>query len=152
MATQWNAGTSAGQVLTAAKLNTIGAAWETYTPAPYQGGFISSFVTNYSKYALFQKTCIVQQKITFTGSTGAVAGNPILLNLPFAALTILSTTGSYYYLDSGTANYVGAVVGNVISTNYVGLMLSGQALIGQTPNIIVQNNDSVQFTISYEIA
>lgn len=33
MATQWTAGTVSGQVLTAATLNTIGAAWETYTPA-----------------------------------------------------------------------------------------------------------------------
>ena len=33
MATQWTAGTTSGQVLTAATLNTIGAAWETYTPA-----------------------------------------------------------------------------------------------------------------------
>ena len=34
MATQWTAGTTAGQILTAATLNTIGAAWETWTPAP----------------------------------------------------------------------------------------------------------------------
>lgn len=32
MATQWTAGTTSGQVLTAATLNTIGAAWETWTP------------------------------------------------------------------------------------------------------------------------
>jgi hypothetical protein len=32
MATQWTAGLSAGQGLTAATLNTIGAAWESYTP------------------------------------------------------------------------------------------------------------------------
>ena len=33
MATQWTAGTTAGQVLTAATLNTIGAATQSYTPA-----------------------------------------------------------------------------------------------------------------------
>jgi len=33
MATQWTAGTTSGQVLTAATLNTIGAVWETWTPA-----------------------------------------------------------------------------------------------------------------------
>jgi len=33
MATQYTAGLTAGQVLTAATMNQIGAAWETWTPA-----------------------------------------------------------------------------------------------------------------------
>ncbi|ANH49593.1 hypothetical protein uvFWCGRAMDFOSS50C341_011 [Freshwater phage uvFW-CGR-AMDFOS-S50-C341] len=151
MATQWTAGTTSGQVLTAATLNTIGAAWVTYTPAPIQGGFLTQFTTNYSKYALFQKTCIVQQKITMTGSGGAVAGQNIYVNLPFAAASLTSLTGSYYYLDSGTANYGGPAIG-ALSTNYLYCIMPNLGVVGANPSIIAAVNDVIQFTCSFEVA
>ena len=45
MATQWTAGTVSGQVLTAATLNTIGAAWVDYTPTLTQGVTVTKTIT-----------------------------------------------------------------------------------------------------------
>jgi len=123
----------------------------TYTPAPIQSGFLTQFTTNYSKYALFQKTCIVQQKITITGSGGAVAGNNILVNLPFSVASFPNATGSFYYLDSGLANYGGPFI-SANTANYGYMILPNAGVVGANPNIIVQVNDTIQFTISYEVA
>jgi len=152
MATQWTAGTTSGQVLTAATLNTIGAAWVTYTPSPIQGGVLTQFTTNYSKYALFQKTCIVQMKFTMTGAGGAIPGQALWINLPFAVASTNNNTGSFYYLDSGTANYVGAAVSVPAQPNYVQLFVSGAGTLGSNPAVTVAVNDTAQFTFSYEVA
>lgn len=153
MAAQWTAGNTSGSVLTAAKLNTIGAAWENYTPAPIQGNFATGFTTNYSRYALFQKTCMVQMKITFTSSAGALAGNNILINLPFNAASITNVTGSFYYLDSGTANYTGSFVGqSAVPSNYGYFLISGAGVLGATPAVTIAANDTLQFHCTYEVA
>jgi hypothetical protein len=152
MAAQWTAGNTSGSVLTAAKLNTIGAAWETYTPQPIQGGFATNFTTNYSRYALFQKTCLVQMKLTFTGSAGAIAGQNILINLPFNPVLNTAITGSYYYLDSGTANYGGALVGTNVGTAYCFMIASSLGVLGANPNFQIAVNDTLQFSCAYEVA
>jgi hypothetical protein len=139
-------------VLTAAKLNTIGAAWETYTPVPFQGGLATGFTTNYSRYALFQKTCLVQMKLTFTSSAGAIAGNNILINLPFNPVLNTAITGSYYYLDSGTANYGGPLVGTAVGTAYCYMILPNAGVLGANPNFAVAVNDTLQFSCAYEVA
>jgi len=150
MATQWTAGTTSGQVLTAAKLNTIGAAWETYTPTPVQNNFVTSFTTNYSKYAQIGKTIFVNQKITFTGSTGATGGQPIISNLPFTAAAGAGLTGSFYYFRAGVANYGGPVTGYPLNSSWLQFILPNDSLIGQSPNFIVANTHILQFSVTYE--
>ena len=139
-------------MLTAATLNTIGAAWVTYTPAPIQGNFLTGFTTNYSKYALFQKTCIVTQKITFTSSAGAVAAYPIVTNLPFAAAAGLSGTGSYHYFDSGVQNYVGTAKGTAFNSSYVEFIVNAAGQLGINPAFLAAVNDTLQISYSYEVA
>ena len=86
-----------------------------------------------------------------TGSGGAALGNNIYVNLPFAAATLTSLTGSYYYLDSGTANYGGPAVG-ALSTNYLYFILPNAGVVGANPSIIAAVNDTIQFTCSFEVA
>jgi hypothetical protein len=74
MATQYTAGLSAGQVLTAATMNTIGATWETYTPTvTAQTGTITSFTARNGRYTRINKLVIVQYDIQILNNgTGAV--------------------------------------------------------------------------------
>ena len=71
MATQWTAGTTSGQVLTAATLNTIGAAWVDYTPTLTQGVTVTKTVVQ-ARYCQFQKT-IIGQALLNTTSAGTAA-------------------------------------------------------------------------------
>lgn len=150
MATQWTAGLTSGGTLSANTLNTIGAAWETYTPSPIQGGYLTGFVTNYSKYARFQKTCIVTQKITFTSAAGAIGGQAILANLPFPAAGGTAVTGSFYYFQAGIANYVGACTGYPGLTSYVQLVVSQLGAVGVSPGFVPANTHFMQISLSYE--
>lgn len=82
MATQWTAGLSDNTVLPASTLNTIGAAWETWTPT-----WTNLTVGNGTQafyYARLQKIVFVQGVLTF-GTTTSVTGTPIKVNLPITA-------------------------------------------------------------------
>lgn len=86
MATQYTAGLTTGQVLTAAIMNQIGAAWETWTPAfaPETGAWTTS-VTASPRYGRIQKivVCVAELVITNFGTgNGAVR-----FTLPVAAKT-----------------------------------------------------------------
>ena len=59
MATQWTAGTTSGQVLTAATLNTIGAVWETWTNGTSLAIDVSSFATTANVTYLDSTTQVV---------------------------------------------------------------------------------------------
>ena len=82
MATQWTAGTTSGQVLTAATLNTIGAAWVDYTPTLTQGVTVAKTI-NSARYCQFQKTVIVTLKMTVTGA--GTPGQFVTVGLPLSA-------------------------------------------------------------------
>ena len=84
MATQWTAGTTSGQVLTAATLNTIGAAWETWTPT--LSGWTQGNGTYYAKYARVNK--IVHFELQFVvGSTSNTAALGPIFNLPITPIS-----------------------------------------------------------------
>lgn len=124
----------------------------TYSPAPIQGNYLTQFTVNYAKYALFQKTCIVNAKVTFTGSGGAVGGQAILMTLPFNSAAQTAITGSFYYFDSGSANYVGTTTGSPLTNNWALNIVSGLGAIGATPAVTVAVNDTFQITVCYEVA
>lgn len=106
MATQYTAGLSAGQVLTAATMNQIGAAWETWTPA------LTASTTNPTlgtgsvqagRYGRIQKTVYGQAVIAF-GTAGAAAGTGFyFVSLPITAQNAVATIGSGWILDSSTS-------------------------------------------------
>ena len=151
MATQWTAGTTSGQVLTAATLNTIGAAWESYTPTVKGGATTLTGTVLYAKWARIQKTVFVQ--VAFQ-STGAGAANGIISISYPSGLTPANldvrTIGTFHILDSGTAWYIGSAS----STNPCqGLAYGGGNYMGSaTPAMTVASNDVISMAICYEVA
>lgn len=118
MATQYTAGLTAGQVLTAATMNQIGAAWETYTPTwtantanPVLGnGTIVGYYTRIQKLVVFQVRLI-------TGSTTTYGTGVYFFSLPVTASaasgTINTPLGSAWAYDvSLTTGYTGVVIAN----------------------------------------
>jgi hypothetical protein len=75
MATQYTAGLTTGQVLTAATMNEIGAAWETWTPT-YSAtvGAFTTITTNLARYARIQKIVVARIDATIT-AIGTAGGN-----------------------------------------------------------------------------
>jgi len=151
MATQYTAGFSIGQVLTAANMNSIGAAWETFTPTSSQGLAFGKTV-NYAKYCQIQKTVFVQVQIT---ATGAGLGGTVSIGLP--ALVPVSQVnvrieGSILMYDASAGLYyqgVAAVSGNVV----VGWAQGSNNNMGaNSPAFTIANNDVISYSISYEVA
>jgi len=82
MATQWTAGTTSGQVLTAATLNTIGAAWETFTPTLLAWTLGNGTMTG--RYCQIQK--MINFEILFTrGSTSVTTALGPQFSFPITA-------------------------------------------------------------------
>lgn len=153
MATQYTAGLSVGQVLTAATMNSIGAAWESYTPTIKGGATTVTATINYAKYAQIQKTVFVNVDVTVT-SAGAANGS-ITVSLP-ATLTPLSqndtrVVGSFVVKDVGTAYYAGVAIANggvIQGIAYNSVDYMGAA----TPAMTLANTDQIGISIIYEVA
>jgi len=150
MATQWTAGTVSGQILTAATMNTIGAAWETYTPTLTQGGLGLTKTINYARYCQFQKTIIVQIHVTLTGAS--IAGS-ISLSLPTLNPAIqFRNMGTMLIYDASAGlfyNGAGFISSNVITAYGQG----GNNFMGtSTPTVTLAVNDQVSCSVMYEIA
>lgn len=103
MATQWTAGTTSGQVLTAATLNTIGAVWETWTPAltgSTTNPNLGSTGTITGRYGRINKTYYGIGSFSF-GGAGISAGTGFyFVSLPATAQAAGPVTGSWYAYDS----------------------------------------------------
>lgn len=152
MATQYTAGLSAGQVLTAATMNQLGAAWESYTPTVKGGATTLTGTILYAKWARIQKTVWVQVQFQ---STGAGAANGIISVSYPSGLTPVQvsgdkTIGTFQILDSGTAWYFGSAA----ATNPCqGLAYGGGNYMGAaTPAMTIANNDVISIAVCYEVA
>ena len=151
MATQYTAGLTVGQVLTAAIINQIGAAWESYTPTLTQSATVTKTVT-YAKYLQIQKLCIVNVRLDVTGA--GTGGNAVVVGLP---LTSAAGNGLQYgsatIYDASTAtNYAGRCYqASTTTINFTGDW-SANGLFGTTPNIALAASDQIHFSIAYEVA
>lgn len=147
MATQYTAGLTAGQVLTAATMNQIGAAWETWTPQFWQGANVTSTV-EYSKYTRINKLVIVSAAIAITAA--GTAGQQIQIrNLPVTSTAARSMGGSWVYLDSGVAWYAGSVYGETTTSAGFYAQNTGNWFGAGTT---AANGDLLRFQIIYEAA
>ena len=105
MATQWTAGTTSGQVLTAATLNTIGAAWETWTPvltASVANPNLGATGTSLGRYARVNKIVFGQATFTFNGAGLAAGTGFYFCSLPITAQGAGLTVGSVIAIDVST--------------------------------------------------
>jgi len=162
MATQWTAGTTSGQVLTAATLNTIGAVAETYTPA------LTAVTTNPTlgtgsyadgRYQLLQKRAFVEGAIFF-GSSGAAAGTGnYRISVP-SAVSIKSNNaqigyGLFYDASAGYVFY--PMQAFYISATTFQLVVSSPAytassVLSATVPVVPANSDQIRYQLCYEVA
>jgi hypothetical protein len=151
MATQYTAGLTTGQVLTAATMNSIGAAWESYTPSLTQSGTVTKTVT-YAKYTQINKLCICNVRLDVTGT--GTSGNSILVGLPLTSATSsLISFGAASIYDASTSTMYSANVrlNTTTTVNFVGDW-SGANSWGVNPAIGLAASDQITFSIMYEVA
>ena len=85
MATQYTAGLTSGQVLTAATMNEIGATWETWTPVPFSSiGALTSYLAG-GRYMRIQKMVVLQFSVQIIDK--GTGNGTLLIPLPITAST-----------------------------------------------------------------
>lgn len=123
MATQYTAGLAQGQVLTAAIMNQIGAAWESYTPtltATTTNPTLGTGSTRTGAYTQIQKKVFFYAEIGF-GTAGTAAGTgTYLISLPITGRLAYGIIGSSWIYDA-SANRIetGVVRMNNTTTVYL---------------------------------
>jgi len=149
MATQWTAGTFSGQVLTAATLNTIGAAWVDYTPTLTQGVAVTKTVSN-ARYCQIQKAVFITVRLIVTGA--GTAGQGVAVGLPIAARTGNSTISGIMTVYDASTNTFYPCAGQLnTTTDIFGFFNSGFAF-GTAPAVTLAVNDQVTLSLTYEVA
>ena len=108
MATQYTAGLTTGQVLTAATMNSIGAAWETWTPAfRSTGGTITSLTVNYARYARIQKTVFARIDVLIT--TIGTGTGVLRFDLPVTAFAGTQGLAAGSYREINVLGFIGVI-------------------------------------------
>ena len=148
MATQWVAGTTSGQVLTSATLNTIGAAWEAYTPTLVQGVTVTKTIA-YAKFCRLQKLCIVNLDLNLTSAGTGATG--IEIGLPLTAVAGTQQIGSGFVYDQNiNALYAGPA--SLASTTTISMLYQTGSPIGQSPSFALASGDVIRLMVAYEVA
>lgn len=155
MATQYTAGLSAGQVLTAATMNSIGAAGNSYTPAwtasttnPAIGnGSISGYWSRINKL-------IIGQIFIVCGSTTTYGTGFYRFSVPTNISAQMSTMANLQLLDgsAGYAAYIGAGIPVTPGGNTVEFRTHGAGTFTPTVPITLGNTDQIRVQFIYEEA
>ena len=106
MATQWTAGTTSGQVLTAATLNTIGAASETFTPTivgATSGSVTIGNGTLTGNYFRMQKLVVVVYNFVWGSTTTSTTVGLWSFSVPIGNATRGNGAGRIF--DAGSTFY-----------------------------------------------
>lgn len=152
MATQYAGGTIAGQILTAATMNSIGAAWETYVPVFKTGATTRTTTVAYARFCQIQKLITVQVELVCTeaGTANAALSISLPTTLTYAKpASGFATVGTFTIQDTGTAFYAGAATlgANIIQ----GLGQSSTDNMGaNSPALTIAVNDRVSFSVVLE--
>ena len=157
MAQQWVAGTTSGQVLTAATLNTIGAVWETWTPVltgSTTNPNLGTTGTATGRYARVNKIVIAQAQFVFNG-TGIAAGSGFYkCSLPLTAQASGPANGTSLAIDVSSFATTANVTYLDSTTQVVGVGSGGAgfaASIGSTTYVWAAG-DIIRFYLCYEAA
>jgi hypothetical protein len=156
MATQYTAGLSSGQVLTAATMNSIGATSDTWTPT--FSGFTLGNGSVIARYIQIQKLVYCQMEI-MCGSTTAFTG---VFNMSFPKTARISYSnwplGMAWMFDSSLGNQIYGPVSGVSTTGgMMNIFNSGPADLGITYTNVgtpftIGNNDVFYLVWTYEAA
>ena len=158
MATQWTAqGISAGAVLPAATLQSIGAAWETWTPAltaSTTNPTLGTGSTATGRYGRINKTVFGNCRVFF-GTAGANAGSGFyFVSLPITAQAAGNLVAGSGYVKDASTGLVRHVSVAIDSTSRVGLYLEDQInyAVSSTNPWTWAASDQIQFSFEYEAA
>lgn len=158
MATQYTAGLTTGQVLTAATMNSIGAVSETFTPTWTSSGTQPAIGngTLTGRYFRVQKLVFVQ--ILFIAGTTTTYGTG---DYRFA-LPVTARAGLYGFMPTGVARvydssanavYLGQASFRAGSTTVMeGFATNANLAIGATHPMTFASSDEIQFVYWYEAA
>jgi len=149
MATQWTAGTVSGQVLTAATLNTIGAAWVDYTPTLVQGATITKTISN-ARYCQIQKTVFVQ--VYMIATSAGTAANILYIGLPLNARTGNSSTTGIAQLYDASTNTIYVASAYLDNAARCAFLYQTGNPFGVSPAITIASGDQLQMNLTYEVA
>jgi len=155
MATQYTGGLSAGQILTAATMNSIGAAWESWTPA--WANITIGNGTVVAEYCQIQKLIVARAVFTL-GSTSTVT-NFGVITLPVTASVGATYGGDVQFYDvSANVLYegfyepssgTGGIVFGVLRADQTFVYGGG---LGTTSPFTWTTGDQMFFNIYYEAA
>jgi hypothetical protein len=157
MATQWTAGTTSGQVLTAATLNTIGAVWETYTPtltASTTNPNLGTTGTATGRYARVNKIVVGQASFVFNGAGIAAGLGFYFCSIPLTAQNSGQAAGVANAIDVSTFASVQNSLALDTTTRLIGIGTGGASLAGtiQSTTFVWAAGDLIRFYFSYEAA
>lgn len=138
--------------ITAAKM--AATAWTGFTPTLTQSGAVAVTV-NYARYRVVGKVVYLQVLLTVTGT--GTTNNAIVIGALPAAIAPLQTgatrcIGTALIGDnSAGTHYLAAILPITAST--LQFIVSGQSnYLGVTPNYAIDNNDTISFSVTYELA
>jgi hypothetical protein len=155
MATQWNANVTSGQVLTAATLQQIGAASETYTPTWTSTGVAPAIGngTLTGQWFRFQRLVVARVFWTPGGTTNFGTGG-YRIGLPITNNGSNFIAGYAYYFDGSTFNTY-AMVATPITTSTVQMSWNAGGINGtwgQATPVPMAVGDNMSATFIYESA
>ena len=149
MATQYTAGLSSGQVLTAATMNSIGAATETFTPTIVgntSGSVTIGNGTLTGNYFRIQKLVVVNYVLTWGSTTTTTASGLWLFSVPLGNATRGNAFGRI--LDAGTTYY--RVTGLASSNKMILQATDTGSEVQNTVPMTWATNDTLVVTFVYE--
>ena len=154
MATQYTAGLSSGQVLTAATMNSIGAVWESYVPA-WTGSTTNPAIGNgfiEGRYCRIQKLVIVNGYI-IPGSTTTYGSGTYRVSLPITALSSNGAMGYATVFDASAGYIAYSGLATQVTTSTIEFRLgNATGIFSPTVPITFTNADQLRFTLVYEAA
>jgi len=155
MATQYTAGLSAGQVLTAATMNSIGAACENYTPV-WTATTTNPILNNGSlsgNYFRIQNL-IIGQIFLVVGSTTNVGAGFYRFTVPFNINGSNVFTATCQILDNsaGFVAYIGAGLPTIAGSNNIEFRTHGAGTFTQAVPIPFGNGDQLRVQFMYQAA
>ena len=146
MATQWTAGTTAGQILTSATLNTIGAVWVDYTPTLTQGVAVTK-TTSYARYCQIQTLIVVE--IFLIATSAGTAANGVRVGLPVTAKNTGQLFGSGLIYDAST-NTMYNTLPYAFSSSIAAFYYQTGSEFGVSPAVTLANTDQIRLKFTYE--
>jgi len=157
MATQYTAGLTAGQILTAATMNQIGAVWETYTPtltASTTNPNLGTTGTASGRYARIQKIVIGQAQFVFGGASIAAGLGFYFCSIPITAQSAGPTAGNMIAIDVSTFATTSNTAALDTTARLIGYGTGGASLAGtiQSTTYPWAAGDIIRVNFCYEAA